>query len=144
MEDRIGNALGAAHVELGIVIHFAADKDNIAQNGKQMLMNPLDHFTVDEGDGRCALDLELDAAFALHDADFERLIALEQLLAVIDRAAAIEDGQRAISKYLVQAALAGVEEFEDFRLGQHFELALGGNQGIDNVIFHSAKSFKYL
>ena len=57
--------------------------------------------------------------------------------------AAVEHGQRAIAEDVVQAALAGVEQFGDFGLRQDFEPAFGGNEGIDDFIVHAGIPFKY-
>jgi hypothetical protein len=64
-------------------------------------MNPFDHFAVDKGLGRRAFDVELNAAFTLDDADVERLVALQQFLAVIEAAATIEYGKRAVTEDVV-------------------------------------------
>ena len=92
-----------------------------------MLVDAADHLVVDECAGRRALDIELDAAFALDDVDIERWIPFQQFLAVVEVIAAIQHGQRAIAENLVQAAVAGVQQLEDFGFGQDFELAFGRN-----------------
>ena len=123
MEDGVRHAFRALQVEFRVARDFIADEDDVAQHGKQVLVDALDHLAVDKGDGRRALDVEFDAALALDDGDFKRLVALQQGAAIVDGAAAIQDRQRAAAEGVVQAALAGVEQLVDFSLGEHVQAA---------------------
>jgi hypothetical protein len=104
VEYRVGDAFVLTQVEFRIVGDLVADENDVPQHRKQVLMDALDHFAVDEGDRRCALDVQLDAAFALHDADVKRLIPFQQFLPIVDRAAAVEHGQCAIAEDVIEAA----------------------------------------
>jgi hypothetical protein len=83
----------------------------ISRNTANRCSYAFDHFAVDEGDARRALDIELDAALALQDADIERFITFQQFLAIVDGAAAIEHSQCAATQSIKQATLAGIEQF---------------------------------
>jgi hypothetical protein len=65
----------------------------------------------------------------------------QQFLSIVDGAAAIEHRQCAFAEDVIKAALAGIEQLVHFRLREDFQLAFGRNQGIDNVMFHDAKSY---
>ncbi len=52
---------------------------------------------------------------------------------IVDIAAGIEHGERALAKQGVQAALPGIEQFRDFLLRQVLEAALGRDPRIDHV-----------
>jgi hypothetical protein len=56
-------------------------------------MDALDHLAVDESAGRRSLDVELDAALALNNADIKRFVAFQKFLAVIQAATAIENSK---------------------------------------------------
>ncbi len=133
VEDGVGDAVSAGQVELRVVGDVEIDEHDVAQYGEQVLVNPANHFAIDERAGRRAADIELDAALALQDADVEARVPLEQFLAVVDVAAAIEYCKRTFAKHVVQAGAAGVEQLADFGFGQHFELAFRRNQRVDDL-----------
>ncbi len=134
VEYRIGNPLRRHQVEFRIVTDFVADINNVAQYREQMFMNAFDHLAIDKGAGRRPLDVKLDAALALDNADLERVITFKQLLAVIHVIAAIENGQRAIAEYFIKSAEPGVMQFRDFALGENFKMPFRGDLRIDHVI----------
>ena len=96
-------------------------------------MDTLDHPAVDEGTGRSAADVELDSAFALDDADVEVFVAFEQLLAVVERVAAIEHRQRTAAEDFEQAVPALVQQSADLRAGEDFQTAFGRDLGVDEI-----------
>lgn len=80
MEHRVADAFRLRHVYIVVIGNHFVGINNVAQYRKQMLVNALDDFTVDKGDGRSAGDLQLDAALDLEHTNFERAITLQQFL----------------------------------------------------------------
>ena len=66
-----------------------------------MFIDALDHLAVDEGTGRRTFYRQFDAPLFLDDADIEGLVTIQQFLAVIQRIAAIQHGERTIAKDVV-------------------------------------------
>ena len=81
-----------------------------------MLLQAPDHDAVDEGGSRSVLDLEFDPPGLAHDANVEIAVLFEDQARVVDVAAGIEHGERALAEKRVQAALARIQEFGDFLL----------------------------
>ena len=136
MEHRIGHSRRIIQVEVGIPLDLVGDVDHIAQHGKKVLVDPLDHASVDKRAGRCIRYLQLDAPLLLHDANIESRIALQQLLAVIQVTAAAEYRQRAVAEQAVQPALGVVQQFAHLHLGEYIQMAMRGDQCIDDSVIH--------
>ena len=136
VKDRIGHSFRGALVEFRVMANLVTQIDDIAQYGEQMFPDAGNHFPVDKRTGRRTVDVELDAPLATEQPEPERLITLQQFLAVIELIAAIEHCQRAIAEQLVQTAMAAIKQAGDFGAGQNFELAGGRNLSIDDFVGH--------
>jgi hypothetical protein len=66
------------------------------------------------------------------DADVEIAVTLEDLLGVVEGAARVEHGERALAKQLEDRA-AAVEQLRHFRLRQVVEAALGRDARVDDL-----------
>ena len=133
VEHGIGDAGGGIQIEAPALHDLVGDEHHIAQHGEQMVLQAADHHAVDEGGGRRILDLELDAPGLAHDPQVEILVLLEYHARVVDVAAGIEHGQRALAKQRIQAALAGIEQLGDFLLGEVLQAAFRRHPRIDHV-----------
>src|ERR1700730_15827760 len=98
-----------------------------------MILQSPDHDYVAESSGRRVLDLELDAPGLAHDPQVEVPVLIEYHPCIVDIAAGIEHGERALAKQGIEPALPGIEQFRDFLLRQILEAALGRNPCIDHV-----------
>ena len=137
------DAVRGVQIEHRIIVDLVADVNNVAQHRKQMLIDAFDHFAVNKGMRGSDFHLQLDAALFLNDAYFKIGIAFQQFLAVIHRAAAIQYRQRAIAEQPVQPALAGIEQFADFGLGQYIQTAFRSDACV-NYLSVSLCSFGYV
>jgi hypothetical protein len=73
VEHGIGDAFRALRSNFGLSLTSLLTK-TISRSTANRCSYAFDHFAVDESDGRRSLDIELDAALALHDADIERFV----------------------------------------------------------------------
>src|SRR3569623_835632 len=69
MEYGVGDSFRSFEIELRVVVDFLACEKNIAQHGKQVFVYALDHLVVDICAGWRSIDVVLDAALALIDAN---------------------------------------------------------------------------
>ena len=79
------------------------------------------------------LDLELDAPGLAHDPQIEIAVFLENHPRIVDVAAGIEHGERALAEQGIQAALPGIEQFRDLLLRQVLQAPFGRDARIDHV-----------
>ena len=113
---RIGDAGGRIEIVAPAFHDFVGDEHHVAQHREQMILQAPDHDAVDEGRRGRILDLELDAPRLAHDAQVEVSVLLEYQTRIVDIAAGIEHGERALAKQGIQAALAGIQQLGDFLL----------------------------
>ncbi len=113
---RVGDAGRGGEVEAPAFHDLIRNEHHIAQHGEQVVLQSSDHHAVDEGRGRGVLDLQLDAPGLAHDAQIEVPVFLENHPRIVDVAARIEHGERALAEQRIQAALPRIEQFGDFRV----------------------------
>src|SRR5882757_1118538 len=133
VENRIGNAGRGIEVITAALHDFVGDEHHIAQHGEQVVFETPDHDAVDKCRRRRVLDLELDAPGLAHDAKVEVAILFKDRARIVDFAAGVEHGERALPKQGIQAALPGIQQFGDFLLRQVLQAALWGHPRIDHV-----------
>ena len=133
-------------VEAAAFHDLVGDEHHVAQHREQVILQAADHLAVDEGRGRRVLDLELDAPGLAHDPQIEVLVFLEDRPRIVDIAAGVQHGERALAEQRIQAALPGIEQLGDFLLREVLEAALGRDPRIHHVGrknrgFHAARMF---
>ena len=112
---------------------LVVDVDDIAQHCEQVFPDAAYHLTVDEGLRRRVAQLELDAPLLLHHLNVEVRVALHDLQAVVDHAAAVEYRQGTAPQQLVQSPETGVAQTHDLMLREHLQTALRGDERIDHL-----------
>ena len=125
MEHEVGHDRAVILLQLVLQVHFGAGEQDVAQHGEQVLAHAEDHPAIHESAGRRILQLQLDAALAMDNADIEIRVGLHQRLAVIHVIARRQHGQRTIAKQLMQARVAVVQKLRDLPPREHFQSSFG-------------------
>ena len=106
MKNQVPYPAGGLHVGLIAAIKFARYENDVPQHGKQVILDAIEHPTIDKCTDRRVAHLQPDPARSLDDFDPEVRISLENLGCVIRFLAAIEHRQRAAAKQVIEFAVA--------------------------------------
>ena len=138
VEHRVGDRFRIVEIESAAVDDFVRNVDDVPQHGEQQLLDAADHLAIDERRSGRVLDLELHAPGVAHDLDIEVAIAIEDLFGVVDVAAGVQHGERALAEQRIQATLPARQQLFDFFLRQALERAARPDTGVDELGYYDA------
>ncbi len=120
---RIGYSVRSANIEIWIAGDLVADVYDVSQYRKKVFFDSLDHHAVDKSAFGRVCQFDANPALLFQDFDFEVAVAIHEFPGVVYGGAAVEHGERTFAKYLIKAALAGIEKLGNLGLGQYVQVA---------------------